>query len=118
MNQEEQELDSVDTARHHGEFGNIFKASPNAMYRKYRSWFDKKYGTLKKPLSFKEWLKWAHEKEMVKKRSVDATPAAVEREETEKVVEVVKNTGKKIAMLVAVVASIGLIMAFAKTKTA
>lgn len=108
------ELDSIETVRKHGEYGNVFSQSPNANYRRYLSWFDKKYGRTKKRLSFKEWLVWAHEKELVQ-RNADAAPV----EETEEKVEVeVKNTGKRIAMLVLVAASIGLVVAFAKTKEA
>ena len=108
------ELDSIETVRKHGEYGNVFSQSPNANYRRYLSWFDKKYGKTKQRLSFKEWLKWAHENEVVQRHSADAEPT----EETEEVVEVVNKTGKKTAMLLTVIGAIGLVAAFAKTKEA
>ena len=111
------ELDSIETVRKHGEYGNVFSQSPNANYRRYLSWFDKKYGKTKPRLSFKEWLKWAHEQEVVARISADAEPTE-DAEETEKVVKVVNKTGRNIAILIMVAASIGFIVAFTKTKQA
>ena len=112
------ELDSIDTVRKQGEYGNVFSQSPNANYRRYRSWFDKKYGTTRHPLSFKEWLKWAHEQEVVARTSAGAGQPQEEAKGEEKVAEVVNNAGRNIAILIMVAASIGFIVAFTKTKTA
>lgn len=73
--------------------GNL-EASPNAMYKRYSKWFYEKYGSGQNPLSFKEWLKWAGAKGIVKNFNADATP--------QDVIDAVKeshNTGKKLAIL-------------------
>ena len=77
------ELESVEAVTHNGRYGNVQNASPNHLYKKYVAWAGDKSG---KPLSFKEWLKWAKNKGMVKNMSVDGEEVAI---------EAVKKTGQK-----------------------
>lgn len=85
--------------------GNL-EASPNAMYKRYSKWFYEKYGSGQNPLSFKEWLKWANSKGMIKNFNADgATP--------QDVIDAVKEShsiGKKLAILGLVLAITGLVI--------
>mgnify|MGYP001563092695 CR=1 FL=1 len=100
------ELESVEAVTYNGCYGNVRNTSPNHMYKKYVEWAGDKSG---KPLSFKEWLRWAKNKGMVKNMSVDGEEEAI---------EAVKKTGSRIGVALAVVIAVGLGFAFAKTKTA
>lgn len=94
------------------------ESTPNRMYKKYLSWFMAKYGTSKTPLTFKQWLKWAKDKGMLTSyMGGDGTEQVEEVVSETKVEKTLKNTGKKIAFTIAIIAAVGLAVSFAGSKS-
>ena len=68
-------------------------ATPNKLYKRYTEWFKGKYGSDKAPLSFKEWLKWAQQKNFFD-RINNKTEEKIEEENVENSEEVILPTSK------------------------
>ena len=124
----------VDAPIAYGLYGDITDNSPSALYKKYVGWFTGQYGTSKAPLTFPNWLAWAQKNGMVPadgkmnasgridmelpplapiNLSADATPMVIDVN-----VNVKKSIVGKICMALAVVAALGVLVSFAKNKTA
>ncbi len=105
-------LGSVIVPQEYGYYGDVGGVTANGLYKRYLVWFTTKYGTSKKPLSFSRWLVWAKNQEFFNASGPDKTQEIP----IDKTMEKVKNTGKQIGFTLAIVASVVLILAFAKTK--
>ena len=112
-------LDMVNAVQHYGFYSDAGNQSPNRLWRMYLSEHDKRYGSTKRPLSFKQWIGWAKEQELVKKYKADAEAERQEKEavaETEQIEKAVNNTGRNIAIAITILALAGLGFAFAKAQ--
>lgn len=110
-------LSMVNAVQNYGFYSDAVNESPNKLWRMYLSEHDKRYGSTRRPLSFKQWIEWAKEQELVKKYNVDAEAEKQKEEvkETERIEKVVNNTGRNIAFAITILAFVGMGFAFAKT---
>lgn len=59
-------LNKVDANERKGHYGNTTGMTVNDMYKNYQAWFSAKYPSPAIPLSFREWLRWAQNKGLIK----------------------------------------------------
>lgn len=96
-------VETVHVPYAYGHYGRVHDNSPNRLYKKYLAWFMEKYGTSKKPLNFRQWIRWAKKRGIVPGYSADGENAAE---------NAVSNAGRNMAIVAAVllVAAIGFSM--------
>ena len=96
---------SVLVPAEYGYYGDINNVSANGMYKRYLSWFIGKYGDSKRPLTFKEWLLWAHKKGLVV--SADGVKGAPGVDEVK---AAATGTGKRIAVAILLAMAVVLVI--------
>ena len=97
---------SVLVPAEYGYYGDINNVSANGMYKRYLGWFIGKYGDSKKPLTFKEWLVWAHKKGLV----VSADGEKPVAPGVEEVKAAASGTGKRIAVAILIAMAVVLVI--------
>src|SRR3990167_1084176 len=104
------DIDSVEPSQKSEAYEDASGASPNRLYKRYIRWFKNKYGEEKKPLPFKDWLKWAKKKKMVKRHGVDGSE--------ESVIEKSDKNKKRLALAIITISTVFIIAGLFNTKSA
>ena len=100
-------IETVHVPYAYGHYGRVHDNSPNRLYKKYLAWFMEKYGTSKRPLNFRQWIRWAKRRGIVPGYSADGG------EEAEKAVN---NAGRNMLIVLGVLAAIGIVLNFMEEK--
>ena len=114
----EYDLNKIGSREKNDQHGDL-KNSAQFLYKNYKTWV-KLNKPNEKPLSFKDWIKWAKSKGIVKgDYSADASYGVDDKitmvpEVTQKPVTIVKNTGRTIAKAFIWISIIGIVLSFVK----
>lgn len=106
---------AYDSSPRYSAHENVQNRTPNALYRNYKRWFTEKHGATKTPLSFSQWLKWAHNRGIVNadgevSAPKPSAPAKKELTPAEKIAKA-KRIDRGIAVLALSFTAIGVIIA-------
>lgn len=92
------QINSRTSARNvNSKYGEVGKLSAGQLYKNYVRWCKERMPHMA-VMSFKEWIKWAKEKGIVPKGNMNADGSENSVGE-EKVIKVVKKTGKSVALV-------------------
>lgn len=102
----DKDINNIDSNRVNSKYGDVKNQSANALYENYCTWMKEKQPGAK-ILSFKEWIKWAKTKGLIKNHNAAGDDA-------EAVTKVVKSTGKTVAWIMILVSGTILGLSFVK----
>ena len=113
----DQQIGNIGTGLRNERYGDLNKSTVQGLYKKYAAW-TKINQPEKTIMPFKDWIKWAKGKGIVKNYNSDGDEAAitynvgVQKAPVEELPKVVNQTGKKIAKILIVLTIIGVGLTF------